>query len=102
MSVIVITRKRSEFTALPQTNRTSVAYRTDRLVRSMVNLTTRKNHIVQHIVNDAESASPLIQRRIDVLDADDARAAENIAEWRKYLPQDCIETMIKRGWHRTA
>jgi hypothetical protein len=30
---------------------------------------------------------------------DSGRAAENIAEWRKYLPEDCVNTMVKAGWH---
>ena len=33
---------------------------------------------------------------------DSARAAENIAEWRKYLPEDCVNSMVKAGWHGTA
>jgi len=35
-----------------------------------------------------------------VSDADSARSAENIEVWRSYLPQDCVETMIKMGWDR--
>lgn len=31
--------------------------------------------------------------------ADPARAAANIAQWRTYLAQDCVESMIKSGWH---
>jgi hypothetical protein len=34
--------------------------------------------------------------------ADGARAAENIAEWRKYLPEDCVDAMVKSGWHGTV
>ena len=30
------------------------------------------------------------------------RSAENIAEWSKYLPMDCIEMMVSRGWDRTT
>jgi hypothetical protein len=33
---------------------------------------------------------------------DSARAAENIAEWRKYLPEDCVNSMVKAGWHGTV
>lgn len=33
---------------------------------------------------------------------DSARAAENIAEWRKYLPEDCVDAMVKAGWHGTV
>jgi len=28
-----------------------------------------------------------------------ARAEEKIAEWREYLPEDCVKAMIQRGWH---
>jgi hypothetical protein len=27
-----------------------------------------------------------------------SRSARNIADWRAYLPEDCIDTMIKMGW----
>ncbi len=27
-----------------------------------------------------------------------ARSEENILAWMEYLPQDCIETMIRMGW----
>jgi hypothetical protein len=27
------------------------------------------------------------------------RAAENVAAWRAYLPEDCVIAMIKDGWH---
>jgi hypothetical protein len=33
---------------------------------------------------------------------DSARAAENIAGWRKYLPEDCVTAMVKAGWHGTV
>jgi hypothetical protein len=33
---------------------------------------------------------------------DSVRAAENIAEWRKYLPEDCVNAMVKAGWHGTV
>jgi hypothetical protein len=33
---------------------------------------------------------------------DSARAAENIAAWRKYLPEDCVNAMVKAGWHGTV
>ena len=39
-------------------------------------------------------------RTIDPIKAiDSARAAENIAEWRKYLPEDCVNSMVRAGWH---
>jgi hypothetical protein len=27
-----------------------------------------------------------------------ARAAANIAAWRSYLPEDCVNAMINDGW----
>jgi hypothetical protein len=33
---------------------------------------------------------------------DSARAMENIAGWRKYLPEDCVKAMVKAGWHGTV
>lgn len=30
--------------------------------------------------------------------AEQARAGKNIALWKTYLPDDCIETMIAMGW----
>jgi len=32
-------------------------------------------------------------------DADCARAESNLREWRSYLPEVCINTMIQMGWH---
>ena len=31
-----------------------------------------------------------------------ARAVANIAEWSTYLPRDCVDAMIKDGWHLTV
>jgi hypothetical protein len=31
---------------------------------------------------------------------DHPRSVANIAQWREYLPSDCVEAMIKDGWHR--
>jgi len=30
------------------------------------------------------------------------RAARNIAEWRTYLPEECVAAMINDGWHWTT
>ena len=27
-----------------------------------------------------------------------ARSERNVGEWMSYLPQDCVETMIRMGW----
>jgi hypothetical protein len=31
-----------------------------------------------------------------------ARAAANIKEWQRYLPADCVSTMLRLGWHLTT
>lgn len=31
-----------------------------------------------------------------------ARAQANVAIWRSYLPADCVDTMIRMGWHETT
>jgi hypothetical protein len=28
-----------------------------------------------------------------------AHAAENIAQWKTYLPEDCVRAMMNAGWH---
>lgn len=33
---------------------------------------------------------------------DTARSAQNIALWKSYLPDDCVETMISMGWDRSV
>lgn len=30
------------------------------------------------------------------------RAARNVAEWKTYLPDDCVAAMINDGWHWTT
>jgi hypothetical protein len=37
-----------------------------------------------------------------VSNADVVRSEENILRWMAYLPQDCIETMIRMGWDVTT
>ncbi len=34
--------------------------------------------------------------------AEDTRAAQNVAEWRTFLPKECVHLMVKDGWHRTV
>jgi hypothetical protein len=31
-------------------------------------------------------------------DTDSARSASNVREWRNYLPEECVTTMIQMGW----
>ena len=28
-----------------------------------------------------------------------ARAAENVARWKLYLPEECVRAMVNDGWH---
>jgi hypothetical protein len=39
---------------------------------------------------------------VGVSKADVVRSEENILRWMTYLPQDCIETMIRMGWDVTT
>jgi hypothetical protein len=38
----------------------------------------------------------------DPLSAAVGNPAKTIALWRTYLPEDCVATMIKMGWHRST
>jgi hypothetical protein len=33
---------------------------------------------------------------------EDTRAVRNVAEWQKFLPKECVDLMIKDGWHHTV
>ena len=33
---------------------------------------------------------------------DAARSEQNILQWRSYLPEDCVRTMIEMGWDITT
>ena len=50
-----------------------------------------------HFTDAAGAAAPTQEQEIH-----DARAAAKIAQWRDFLPEDCVETMIQAGWHRTV
>jgi hypothetical protein len=39
---------------------------------------------------------------VGVGNADMVRSEENILRWMAYLPQDCVETMIRMGWDVTT
>jgi len=37
------------------------------------------------------------------IDADNAaRSKKNISQWRSYLPEDCVDAMIRMGWDVTT
>lgn len=37
--------------------------------------------------------------KTDMATAAASRAAAIVADWRTYLPEDCVAAMIKDGWH---
>ena len=48
-------------------------------------------------VHPSDTATEIAKRtkRID-------SSAENVRLWNLYLPEDCVNTMIKMGWDRTV
>jgi hypothetical protein len=42
-----------------------------------------------------DSAGSSIMRDDDAI----AHATANIIQWMKYLPEDCVKTIVKDGWH---
>ena len=46
---------------------------------------------------EVQKAAPMETTGIATL-----RAARNVAEWRTYLPEDCVAAMINDGWHWTT
>lgn len=51
------------------------------------------------VASDAEPGSDAqIQRTL----VNAANFARNIAAWKLYLPDDCIATMIRMGWHHST
>ena len=63
----------------------------------------------EHDIDNSDRLSALLRRigvSADMVEAsirrDDAtiaRAAEIIAEWITYLPEDCVKAMVNDGWH---
>jgi hypothetical protein len=51
--------------------------------------------IVEDAAEDLE-AQPLPEA------AQMARSARNIAQWRTYLPTDCVAAMVRQGWDRSV
>lgn len=69
----------------------------------MIDVARRNNALANRLhAAAAESDATTGQPPEEANDVDGARAAENIAEWRKYLPQDCVDAMVKDGWHRSV
>lgn len=59
-----------------------------------------RRSVVQNLDRDESAAVVSSGTRAEV--AASVRAAENVAQWRKYLPEDCIQTMVAAGWDRTV
>jgi hypothetical protein len=49
-----------------------------------------------------EPADAAAQIEVRATEADAARSEENILQWMRYLPEDCIRTMIAMGWDVTT
>jgi hypothetical protein len=46
------------------------------------------------------SRFPVSEAKEDLRSTEEiARAEQQIAEWLEYLPEDCVNAMIERGWH---
>ncbi len=60
--------------------------------------------VLQRVFVEFPEESPHTASSIAVrnTDADAARSENNISQWKSYLPQDCIETMIAMGWDVTT
>ena len=55
----------------------------------------RLSALLKHLGMSADIVEASIRRN----DATIARAAEIIAEWMTYLPEDCVKAMVYDGWH---
>ncbi len=68
----------------------------------MINHTQGKHKIHRTQSTAARPASGARRSGEDFSVVADTRAAHNVAEWRKYLPKECVDLMVKDGWHRTV
>jgi hypothetical protein len=48
------------------------------------------------------SLDTLAKTSVRAVRINDKRSAGNIEQWRSYLPEDCVSTMIKMGWDQTT
>jgi hypothetical protein len=63
-----------------------------------------QNYVPANIVarTEGEPYGTVTLTNAHIKPIDSARASENIAGWRKYLPEDCVNAMVKAGWHGTV
>jgi hypothetical protein len=64
--------------------------------------TVSQSRDVPFAVAVAVAAGPGMDAKIQHTPAATANFARNIAAWKLYLPDDCIATMIKMGWHHST
>ena len=55
----------------------------------------RLSALLRHLGMSADIVEASIRRN----NATIAHAAEIIAEWMTYLPEDCVKAMVNDGWH---
>ena len=55
----------------------------------------RLSALLRHLGMSADMVEASIRRN----DATISRAAEIIADWMTYLPEDCVKAMVNDGWH---
>jgi hypothetical protein len=47
-------------------------------------------------------SADMVEASIRRNDATISRAAEIIADWMTYLPEDCVKAMVNDGWHSSV
>lgn len=61
--------------------------------------TQEKQRVSTELQAELGAAEPV---EVQIGGADAARSEENILEWKAYLPEDCVTTMIQMGWDVTT
>jgi hypothetical protein len=56
--------------------------------------------VFDELQDDASGAAAQNGWEVDARNA--ARSRKNISQWRSYLPEDCVDTMIRMGWDVTT
>ena len=55
---------------------------------------------IDELLEESTEAAVTVEGRVNQDDA--ARSEENILQWRSYLPEDCVRSMIEMGWDITT
>jgi hypothetical protein len=53
-------------------------------------------------IYSSASRIPTLPTAAPPADAETARWAKNIFLWSSYLPHDCVQSMIRMGWHHST